>query len=133
MSTGLRYPRGRVQAAWRRSSTLLDPRACHGGFLVFAEAWQRKDPRQLADLIRRSGVQLVVATPSILELILDAAGGPLSELRVAVCMGEGLLREAAERIYDRAGPGVSLYNFYGSTETENSVFPVPAPNSRNTG
>lgn len=102
------------------------PALCNGGSLVVAEPSQCRDPKQLAELVRREGVEVLVATPSILELVIEAAGGALPQLRTAVCMGEGLQREVVRRILERAGPGLSLHNFYGSTETENAFFSVPA-------
>jgi amino acid adenylation domain-containing protein len=104
------------------------PALCNGGVVVVSPSIQRKDPHQLAMLIQSEVVEILIATPSILELIVDAGAKPLP-LRAAICMGEGLRKDLAARIYGLSGKSFSLYNFYGSTETENTVFLVPRPGS----
>jgi len=65
-----------------------------------------------------------------MQLILDAMPAPAPALRLGVCMGEPLSWVVAESLYARQGRGFSLANFYGSTETENCTFRVPAPGTQ---
>eukprot|EP00931_Biecheleriopsis_adriatica_P074146 TRINITY_DN48271_c0_g1_i1.p1 TRINITY_DN48271_c0_g1~~TRINITY_DN48271_c0_g1_i1.p1 ORF type:complete len:1106 (+),score=204.66 TRINITY_DN48271_c0_g1_i1:29-3319(+) len=117
------------------------PALCHGAEVVFPSSKSRKCPKHLAEVIMREAVTLIVATPTVLELVLDSAAGLdqggsslpafiLPSLRRAVCMGERLSWRVAERIYKLLSlperPFV-LQNFYGSTETENTTFCVPMP------
>jgi len=57
-----------------------------------------------------------VATPTVLELILDS-GESLSSLQRVVCMGEPLSWRLAGILMKQL-PAVQIMNFYGSTETE---------------
>ncbi|CAE8649229.1 unnamed protein product [Polarella glacialis] len=122
------------------------PALCRGAEIVFPESARRKDPRHLAQVISEESVSVLVATPTIVELVLDSAGQGmpvLPSIRQVVFMGEVLTWTMAEHIHSKlSGPrAVSsaakgdiqsasqarLQNFYGSTETENTVFQVPLP------
>ena len=61
-----------------------------------------------------------VATPTVLELVLDS-GETLSSLQRVVCMGEPLSWRLVEIIMKQL-PAVQIMNFYGSTETEARLF-----------
>ena len=97
------------------------PALCRGGTIVFGLPKKSGDPMHLAEVIDASGVTLLVATPSVLQLLLDA--GELSTLRQVVFMGEPLSWHLADQVLEKL-PNVNLANFYGSTETENTTFSV---------
>ncbi|CAK9046828.1 unnamed protein product [Durusdinium trenchii] len=99
------------------------PALCRGGLIVHPKPEDASDPRHLAEVISDASVSLLVATPTILELIVDS-GVSLSSLRQVVCMGEPLSWRLAGKILKQL-PSVHLKNFYGSTETENTIYRVP--------
>ena len=97
------------------------PALCRAGTIVFGLPKKSGDPMHLAEVIDASSVTLLVATPSVLQLLLDA--GELSTLQQVVCMGEPLSWHLADQVLEKL-PAVKLMNFYGSTETENTTFSV---------
>ena len=96
------------------------PALCRGALVVYPDEDKMADPIHLARVINSCKVSLLISTPTILELLLDT-GESMSSLKRAVCMGEPLSWALAARVTDRR---VTLMNFYGSTETENTVFAV---------
>ncbi|MFY1691166.1 non-ribosomal peptide synthetase [Plantactinospora sp. WMMB782] len=83
-----------------------------GGRVVVADA-MRMQPDQLVDLLDRSGVTVIQATPTIWRLILPAAGRRLAS-RTAICGGEPLTPKLARAF---VAAGCRAYNAYGPTET----------------
>jgi amino acid adenylation domain-containing protein len=71
------------------------------------------DGNALRQELRRCGSTIMQATPVTWRLLLDA-GWQEEKLRVALCGGEALPGELAERILERAA---SAWNLYGPTET----------------
>ena len=102
------------------------PALCRGALVVYPDQEKMADPIHLAHVITSCKVSLLISTPTILELLLDT-GEPMNSLKRAVCMGEPLSWALAARVTDRR---VTLMNFYGSTETENTVFTVPRRNRK---
>ncbi|MFF3483050.1 amino acid adenylation domain-containing protein [Streptomyces sp. NPDC002701] len=92
-----------------------------GAALVVAEPEGHKDPRYLAELIRREAVTTVHFVPSMLQLFLEepAAAG-CTGLRRVLCSGEALPPPLAHRFHD-ALPSVELHNLYGPTEASVDV------------
>ncbi|CAJ1385498.1 unnamed protein product [Effrenium voratum] len=99
------------------------PALCRGGVVVHPDPLRTADPVHLGKVIGQNQVSLLVATPAVLDLVLDA-NELMPTLRYIVCMGEPLSWSMAEKVY-RSLPFVNLMNFYGSTETENTTFTVP--------
>ncbi len=96
-------------------------------------------PRYLAEWIRGQGVSVLNLTPAMMELVTLAAeespaGEPdlpeldLPSLRRAFVVGD-LLKKAEVARLQRLAPGLTCFNFYGSTETQRAVsyFAVPRP------
>eukprot|EP00913_Durusdinium_trenchii_P029882 g28001.t1 len=101
----------------------LYPSLCRGGQVIHPEPLKASDPVHLAETIRSNSVSLLVATPTVLELILDSTTGTaLSSLSRVVCMGEPLSWRLVRRV--RQQLSVEVMNFYGSTETENSTYTI---------
>ncbi len=88
-----------------------------GARLVLADETQTRDGRQLLALLEQSQATFLQATPGIWRLLIDAGwSAPHEGVRPlkALCGGEALPRELAERILDRTP---ELWNVYGPTET----------------
>jgi amino acid adenylation domain-containing protein len=84
-----------------------------GATVVLATRDMTLDRRKLQDALVRHGVTIMQATPAMWRMMLqgDWPGDP--EL-VALCGGEPLTPDLAERLLDRVG---RLWNVYGPTET----------------
>jgi amino acid adenylation domain-containing protein len=88
-----------------------------GARLVIATEGEVRDGRQLLALLERSHATVLQATPGVWRLLLDAGWSepnPGERGLKALCGGEALPRELAERILDRTP---DLWNVYGPTET----------------
>ena len=83
-----------------------------GATLVLAPAAATRDPEELASLLEREGADLMQATPSTWQLLIDSGWSGSDSLR-AVCGGEAygdaLVDELSQRVHE-------LWNFYGPTE-----------------
>ncbi|NBH08563.1 non-ribosomal peptide synthetase [Amycolatopsis sp. SID8362] len=86
---------------------------CRGGRLVVAPAAHQTDPRALLGLIVRHDVDIVQATPTALQLLVDEVEDQLRG-RVVLSGGEPLPAGLATRLLEC---GSRLYNVYGPTET----------------
>jgi amino acid adenylation domain-containing protein len=84
-----------------------------GGRLAVAGGTDATDGRRLADVIERTGATFVQATPVTWRLLV-AAGWPGRADLVALCGGEAMPPDLADRLLER---GVRLHNVYGPTET----------------
>ncbi len=88
-----------------------------GARLVIATRAEVRDGRLLLALLERTRATVLQATPGAWRLLLDAGwtrpehGRPALK---ALCGGEALPRELAEKMLDRAG---EVWNLYGPTET----------------
>ncbi len=85
-----------------------------GATVVLIEADENKDPQRLLALIQQHDINLVQATPSTWRMLLDQASPAAFAGRKALCGGEALTAELAQRILDQ---GAQLWNVYGPTET----------------
>ncbi|HEX5760995.1 MAG TPA: amino acid adenylation domain-containing protein [Thermoanaerobaculia bacterium] len=84
-----------------------------GGRVVLASRETAADGRLLAQELARSGADVLQATPAAWRMLLDA--GWTGDLRLrALCGGEALPEELAEKLRPRVG---ALWNLYGPTET----------------
>ncbi|WP_206794702.1 non-ribosomal peptide synthetase [Amycolatopsis sp. MtRt-6] len=95
-----------------------------GGTLVLARPDGHRDPRYLADAIRRHGVTDVHFVPSMLREFLPEAAG-LTGLRRVFCSGEALTPALRDRLH--ATLDVELHNLYGPTETTIEVTAWTSP------
>ena len=84
-----------------------------GATVVLATEAEQRDPERLAALIRRAGITVMQATPSLWEVLLETTAVDLSQVR-AVVGGEALSVSLAQRM--RAA-GAMVTNGYGPTET----------------
>jgi len=101
-----------VDSLWE----LLGPLSA-GVPLVVADERAAQDPRELAALLAREGVTRLVAVPSLLAALVEAAPDALaaSRLRRVTSSGEPLTADLARRLRALL-PGCVLVNMYGSTE-----------------
>ena len=95
--------------------------------LVIAEPGGHRDPRYLAELIRREHITTVHFVPAMLEVFLreDGVGDSCATLRRVICSGERLSPETVTRF--RAVSGAALDNLYGPTEAAVDVTYWPCP------
>jgi amino acid adenylation domain-containing protein len=91
-----------------------------GGTLVIIDEWSRKDPRALAEFLRRSAVERLFLPPMMLqamtEYVADAEAW-LTDLRDIITAGEQLRISPAIRSFFRRHGVCRLHNHYGPTET----------------
>ena len=84
-----------------------------GARTSLVERTKSYDPRALTEVIINSGATLIQATPTTWRMLLDAGWHGTSGMK-ALCGGESLFTELAERVIGRVG---NLWNAYGPTET----------------
>ena len=84
-----------------------------GAKLVIATDAEVQDGQQLLKLLARSGATALQATPGAWRILIDAGWSDTLPLK-ALCGGEALPRELAEKLLDRAQ---EVWNVYGPTET----------------
>ncbi|MEV7570941.1 amino acid adenylation domain-containing protein [Streptomyces tanashiensis] len=93
-----------------------------GAVLHLAAPGAQRDPRALADVIRRHRVTTVHFVPSMLDLFLaEPTSRDLPSLRRVVCSGEALRPETVGRFFEEYGTGPELHNLYGPTEASIDV------------
>lgn len=93
-----------------------------GAVLHLAAPGAQRDPRALADVIRRHRVTTVHFVPSMLDLFLaEPTSRDLPALRRVVCSGEALRSETVGRFFAHHGTGPELHNLYGPTEASIDV------------
>ena len=91
-----------------------------GAVLVLAEPGVHRDAFLLADLIEREAVTTVHFVPSMLRVLLDAAGeGQLAPVRRVVCSGEALPPAVRDALL--AACSAEVFNLYGPTEASVDV------------
>ena len=85
--------------------------------VVVGDESQQRDPRLLSEAIVRHGVDMVQATPSRLQLLLESGDGLrcLDRVEVLLVGGEALPANLFEQVREQFGGRV--YNMYGPTET----------------
>ena len=84
-----------------------------GAKLVLATDAQVQDGRLLLKLLAQSGATTLQATPGAWRILIDAGWTDALPLK-ALCGGEALPRDLAEKLLDRAR---EVWNVYGPTET----------------
>ncbi|HEX6038435.1 amino acid adenylation domain-containing protein, partial [Longimicrobium sp.] len=88
-----------------------------GATLVMARPDGHRDPRYLADAIRRHGVTTVHFVPSMLQTFVEAADvEACASLTRVLCSGEALPPALVERFHARFPASTGLHNLYGPTE-----------------
>lgn len=106
---------------------------CNGATLVIPiDPEILLSPEQTLQFLARSGITLVHQVPSIVELWLqqpklDIKNG-LKRVRALMLAGEKLRPELVTDIYSLAPTSLTLYNFYGPTETTLARFCYCVPN-----
>ncbi|GAA0477263.1 hypothetical protein GCM10010361_47170 [Streptomyces olivaceiscleroticus] len=97
----------------------------NGAVLHLAAPGAQRDPRALADVIRRHRITTVHFVPSMLDLFLtEPTSRDLPSLRRVVCSGEALRSETVGRFFAQYGAGEEapgLHNLYGPTEASIDV------------
>ncbi|MEA3082467.1 MAG: hypothetical protein QOC89_164 [Paraburkholderia sp.] len=86
----------------------------YGAGIVMAEPGVHRDPAALANTIRKHNVTVAHFVPSMLELFLDSAVGPLPRLRFVFSSGEALSATTVGTFYEQFT--AQLHNLYGPTE-----------------
>ena len=84
-----------------------------GATLVIEGTDAINNPLKISQLIDQHDVNMMQATPSVWQLLLDTGWKGKSEFK-ALCGGEALTRKLADRLLDCVD---SLWNMYGPTET----------------
>jgi amino acid adenylation domain-containing protein len=84
-----------------------------GARLVIAGAGLSREPKRLAFLMEQSEATVMQATPVTWRMLLDSGWSGKRTLK-ALCGGEALSKDLADRLLNRIG---SLWNMYGPTET----------------
>ena len=84
-----------------------------GASLILASREETVDPRRLIDILEKSKVSVMQATPSIWQMLLAAGWSGSPHLKV-LCGGEALSGSLANDLVPR---GASTWNMYGPTET----------------
>jgi amino acid adenylation domain-containing protein len=84
-----------------------------GAKLLIASEEMMEQPSLLGEAIDQFGVNMMQATPSIWQLLLDSGWKGKNDLK-ALCGGDALPRKFANKLLDKVG---SLWNMYGPTET----------------
>jgi len=109
-----------------------------GDPVILADDATATDPLALADLVRRSGAQVLTVVPSLLaSFVEDAPAGAFESVTTWITSGEALSSTLAERVAAR-WPHARLVNLYGCSEAagdslmhvcanENGSVPVGRP------
>lgn len=84
-----------------------------GARITIVSRDEAKDGKELLKKIRKEKVTTVQATPSTWKMLLDSGWNDKLNIK-ALCGGEALSRELADKILDRVD---ELWNMYGPTET----------------
>jgi amino acid adenylation domain-containing protein len=96
-----------------------------GSSLFLAEPGAHRDPRAMADIVRRHGITTLHFVPSMLDLFLaEPTAAGLESMRRVFASGEALNPETVGRFYSVYGTGAKgpqLYNLYGPTEASIDV------------
>lgn len=103
---------------------LFWPLIC-GARLHLAEPGAHRDPRAMADVVRRHAITTMHFVPSMLDLFLaESAAAELDVLRRVICSGEALRPQTIARffqVFGQDGRGPELHNLYGPTEASIDV------------
>jgi len=105
------------------------PALMRGGSLVVASRDGHKSPDYMAHTVQRHDVNILMITPSVLDLLMDAHqlnSRLLSSLRHVTTVGEPLTAALANRVVSARHLQVTLRNFYGASESSCTIFQVPA-------
>jgi amino acid adenylation domain-containing protein len=86
----------------------------HGAQSFILDKYQRKDPKEILQVIESEKITLMFATPAHWKMMLESDWQkPFPDLNI-VCGGEHLTNQLAARLF---AMGKSLWNIYGPTET----------------
>ncbi|HEV3049921.1 MAG TPA: AMP-binding protein, partial [Longimicrobium sp.] len=92
-----------------------------GASVIAPEPDEIGTPGYLARWMREAGVSVAHLTPAMGQLLADASEGErIDSLRRAFFVGDVLRRGDVQRLVDLA-PGLTVVNYYGSTETQRAV------------
>ncbi|MFC0431834.1 non-ribosomal peptide synthetase [Kutzneria buriramensis] len=87
-----------------------------GDPVILADDATATDPLALADLVRRTGAQVLTVVPSLLASFADdTPAGAFDTVTTWITSGEALSSTLAERVASR-WPGAKLINLYGCSE-----------------
>lgn len=88
----------------------------YGSQLVVAEPEGHKEPKYLAEIIKREKISVIHFVPSMLQVFIDSIQiNTLSSLRCIICSGEALLSSTSNTVLEKL-TNCAIYNFYGPTE-----------------
>jgi len=105
------------------------PALLRGGSLVVAKSTGHKEPEYLVELIQTFQVNLLMITPSVLELLLDLheakSTSPLQSLQQLTAVGEAFPTSLANRATSLPDFSATVRNIYGASESSCTVYTVP--------
>ncbi|WP_344495407.1 amino acid adenylation domain-containing protein, partial [Streptomyces enissocaesilis] len=99
-------------AGWEIFAPLIS-----GGSVVTAPDGTERDAAALLKAVADGGVTVLQVVPSVLRLLVEEDGwAGCHALRLLFSAGEPLHAELVERLRERAGRGIGVWNTYGPTE-----------------
>lgn len=99
-------------AGWEICAPLVS-----GGTVVLAPAGADRDPATLLRAVAEQRVTVLQVVPSLLQLLVDEPGwADCDALRLLFSAGEPLQAEMCQRLWERAGSQLQVWNTYGPTE-----------------
>ncbi|CAJ1415718.1 unnamed protein product [Effrenium voratum] len=114
---------------WAVMEWEIFPALIVGGSLVVASREGHKSPEYMARIIQKFNVDVLMITPSVLDLLLDVhevQGAPLERLKHITTVGEPLPTALANRAVRTRNLTATLRNFYGASESSCTVYRVPS-------
>jgi amino acid adenylation domain-containing protein len=92
-----------------------------GAAVIAPEPEEVGTPGYLAGWMRAEGITVANLAPAMVQWVAGTSGDEtVPSLRRAFFVGEALTRADTDRLH-RVAPGVTIVNFYGSTETQRAV------------
>ncbi|MFG2823372.1 amino acid adenylation domain-containing protein [Kitasatospora sp. NPDC048365] len=91
------------------------PLTC-GGVLVLAPLGAESDPAAMVRAVREQQVTVLQLVPSVLRLVVEEELAGCEALRLVFSAGEPLHHELVQRLLERLGRPVEVWNTYGPTE-----------------
>ncbi|MEU5731012.1 amino acid adenylation domain-containing protein [Streptomyces antimycoticus] len=116
-------------AGWEIFAPLIS-----GGTVVTAPDGTERDPAGLLGAVAAGGVTVLQVVPSVLRLLVEEPGwAHCDTLRLLFSAGEPLSAELVERLRERVGTRVAVWNTYGPTECSIDVTAHPVGSDQASG
>ena len=88
--------------------------------LVIADESELNDADRLADLVQSHGITQLTGVPTLLRAVAEVGAERVGVVRQWICSGEPLSSAVVDEI-NRASPGATVINSYGSSEVAGDV------------